>query len=148
MSRGPLEFMNIRTISRFLRIASLLMLLVAVAVLLASAVARPCEAQPSPEEAYCCLCAGCPGAGCVLVDVVPPCQAPGEPGLGTANVGGACPTFCPMDCQGSRLVAGTCAEHTVAECPVVERAPALSPWALAVCVAALGVFGIRRARRS
>ena len=35
MSRGPLEFMNIRTISRFLRIASLLMLLVAVALLAA-----------------------------------------------------------------------------------------------------------------
>ena len=113
--------------------------LLSVAVLLGASAALPSRALPSsPDEPYCCLCADCAGAGCVLVDVM----------ALTADAGHACTASCPMDCHGSVLVEGACAEHTAAECPVTERAPALSPWAVALCVAALGVYGVRRVRRS
>ncbi len=116
----------------------LVMLVIAVTLLLA----RSGNAQPPPPvDAYCCLCADCAGAGCVLVDVV-------EKTIGLSNVGEPCPGFCPMDCHGSVLVDGACAEHTTAECPVTERAPVLSPWAAALCIAALGAYGLRRVWRS
>ncbi len=118
----------------------LLVALIFVAVLLIVGAARPTKAQPSvPADAYCCLCADCAGAGCVLVPVLAP---------GFANPEHTCPTFCPMDCHGSLLVEGACSEHTAAECPVTERAPIFSPWAAALCLASLGGYGMRRLRRS
>ena len=116
---------------------SLLVVLAFVAALLFVGGTRRCNAQPADE--YCCLCADCADGGCVLVPVTAP---------GFENAQHTCPTFCPADCHGSLLVEGACSEHTAAECPVTERAPALSPWALALCIAALGIYGVRRARRS
>ena len=117
-----------------------LVFMVAVVALLATGTARPGNVQATPPvEAYCCLCADCLSGGCVLVDVM---------ANGYGNPEHTCPTFCPEDCHGSLQVEGACAEHTAAECPVTERAPALSPWAVALCVAALGAYGMRRVRRS
>ena len=118
---------------------SLLALLIGLVVLLAAGSTRWGVAQADGADAYCCLCADCAGAGCVLVPVLAP---------GFANPEHTCPTLCPMDCRGSLLVEGACSEHTAAECPVTERAPALSPWVGALCVAALGAYGVRRVRRS
>lgn len=116
-----------------------LLVLVAVVILVSAGHTRSGMAQADGADAYCCLCADCAGTGCVLVPVLAP---------GFVNAEHTCPTFCPMDCHGSLLVEGACSEHTAAECPVTERAPTLSPGAVALCVAALGLYGVRRVRRS
>jgi hypothetical protein len=108
---------------------------VALVVLLA---VRPGKVQ-AQLESYCCLCGGCPEAACVLVPLIPG---------GVANVGKACPTFCPTNCERSVIVEGSCDLHTAAECPQQAPAPALSWWALVICAAALGAYGLRRVRHT
>ncbi len=111
----------------------------AIVLLLSAGASRSVRAQ----EAYCCLCASCgPTGACVRVDV-------GMMSGGLANVGKPCPQFCPTDCLGrSVLEEGICADQTDTECPRTDPAPTLSLSALAFCVAALGLYGVRRVRRS